>query len=465
MSAEEMLAQLAESVVSLDSESVRRKAREALEAGVPAFDAISYGLSLGMKRIGELWNDMEIFMPEVMAAVEGYYAGLEILRPHLCLEDRTNYLATAVFGTIYGDVHAVGKNVVIPVFQGEGFNVIDLGIDVPAEAYIRAVKEHGAQVLGLGTYMSETFLHAREVIRQVEEAGFRDQLIILCGGPAADFEAAREMGADGAFRDAWEAVKWTKEAVQSKRLTFEQQAKERARELSAVREEMRLKSQHLREVLARSFRTQEEERRRIAVDTHDGVLQLVIGALYEVQALHAVANSDPLSQKLVPVQALLSEAITEMRRVVRNIHPPLLDQAGLVDVLNFYVSSLADLSGVNCAIETTGEVCRLPYDTELAAFRIIQEALNNVRKHAEASEVKVSLEYAADALRVQVSDDGKGFDQDSNSPIRISHLGLVSMRERAESIGAELVVDSAPGCGTTIALAVPIGTQEGIEEL
>ncbi|MCL5957835.1 MAG: cobalamin-dependent protein [Chloroflexi bacterium] len=219
MSRDELLSKLADSVVEMKADAARTTANEALEAGVPAFEAISKGLSLGMKRVGELWNQMEIFMPEVMAAVDAYYAGLEVLKPHISVQETRNYIATAVFGTIYGDVHSVGKDVVIPVFQGEDFNVIDLGINVPAEKYVEAVKEYGAQILGLGTYMSETFLHAREVIEEVKKAGIRDQVLILCGGPAADAEIAREMGADGAFRDAWEAVSWAKEAIRNGKRT------------------------------------------------------------------------------------------------------------------------------------------------------------------------------------------------------------------------------------------------------
>jgi methanogenic corrinoid protein MtbC1 len=213
MSNEELLERLANSVVTMDRVAAKEAAVAALDEGVPPFEAISKGLSMGMKRVGDLWNRMEIFLPEVMAAVDAYYGGIDVIKPHLSAQAGREFVATAVFGTIWGDVHSVGKDVVVPVFQGEDFNVIDLGINVPTEKYIEAVKDHGAQILGLGTYMSETFLHAREVIKEIEKAGLRDQVIILCGGPAADDGIAKEMGADGAFRDAWEAVKWTKEAV------------------------------------------------------------------------------------------------------------------------------------------------------------------------------------------------------------------------------------------------------------
>lgn len=463
---EELLKRLIDSVVEMNAQAAREAAHESLAAGLPAFEAISKGLSRGMKRIGELWNDMEIFMPEVMAAVQAYYAGLEVLRPHIGAQEGKNYVATAVFGTIYGDVHAVGKDVVIPVFQGEDFNVIDLGIDVSAETYVQAVKEHGAHLLGLGTYMSETFLHAREVIEEVKKAGIREQVIILCGGPAADAGVAREMGADGAFRDAWEAVKWAKEAIGDRKLSVEQQIRERTRELAATKEEMRKQAHQLRQVLARSFRTAEEERRRIAVDTHDGVLQLVISSLYEVQALEAIVpEAGPLGEKLRFVQTLLTDAITEMRRVIRNLRPPVLEQAGLEQVLRSYVTSYQEISGLPCSLESNGNSFRLSSERELAIFRIVQEALHNVKKHAEAGHIRISVDFSSEALRVVVADDGTGFDQKAVSADQAGHLGLISMRERAESIGARLGVESAPHRGTKVVVEVPAGEpQAAVEE-
>lgn len=212
MSKQEILESLAQAVVDMDRAKAQKAAQQALDAQIPPFEAISKGLSTGMKRIGELWNAMEIFLPEVMAAVNAYYAGLAVIKPHIPI-DASQYVGTAVFGTIYGDIHSVGKDVVVPVFQGEDFNVIDLGIDVPPEKYIEAIIQYNPDVVGLGTYMSETFLHANDVIDAFKEAGVRDRVIILCGGPAADDEAARKMGADGAFRDAWDAVAWAKKAV------------------------------------------------------------------------------------------------------------------------------------------------------------------------------------------------------------------------------------------------------------
>lgn len=218
MSKEEILEKLKQAVVNMDPDGAKTAAQEADKAGVEPFEAISKGLSMGVKEIGELWNKMEIFYPEVMAAVDAYYAGLNVLKPKITPKESEKYFATAVFGTIYGDIHSVGKDVVIPVFQGEDFNVIDLGVDVSAEKYVQAIKENGAQMVGLGTYMSETFLHVDQVIKEFEKAGIRDQVLVVCGGPAVDSEVAKRMGADEAYRNAWEAVQDVKRLLKERQL-------------------------------------------------------------------------------------------------------------------------------------------------------------------------------------------------------------------------------------------------------
>ncbi|MGB9604870.1 MAG: cobalamin B12-binding domain-containing protein, partial [Bryobacteraceae bacterium] len=107
---------------------------------------------------------------------------------------------------IHGDIHTVGKDVAVPVFQAAGYDVIDLGVDVPDEHFVEAIREHQPDIVGLGTYMTSTFMHTRETVRVIEQAGLRDRVKIICGGPAVDPDAARRMGADDASDDAWEAV-------------------------------------------------------------------------------------------------------------------------------------------------------------------------------------------------------------------------------------------------------------------
>jgi len=211
-----VLEKIKQAVVEQDKAAVRAFSEAAVKLGIDPSRAINEGLSAGMRKVGQLWNEMELFMPEVTAAAEAYYEGLKIFRPLIPTLDPSSYLATMVLGTIWGDVHTVGKDVAIPVFEGEGFRVIDLGIDVPAEKYIQAIEEHDADIVGLGTYMSETFLHTRELVEELVKRGIRDKVLVVCGGPATDFEVGKEMGADGAWNDAWEAASAMKEMLKQK---------------------------------------------------------------------------------------------------------------------------------------------------------------------------------------------------------------------------------------------------------
>jgi 5-methyltetrahydrofolate--homocysteine methyltransferase len=209
----ELLKQLSQAVIDMDVEGVAAKSKAAIAAGIPAAVAIRDGLSAGMREVGDLWNRMEIYMPEVMGSVDAYYAGLGILKEQVADDSEVDYTGTIVMGTIWGDIHSVGKDVAIPVFEGAEFKVIDLGLDVSPEKYIEAIKEFSPDIVGLGTYMGETFMHVKETIAAFVDAGVRDDVVIVCGGPATDSDYAKQMGADGAYNDAWEAVTGMKELL------------------------------------------------------------------------------------------------------------------------------------------------------------------------------------------------------------------------------------------------------------
>lgn len=207
MSHEEILTKLKEAVIGMDADGARIAAEGALRSGLDPADAIVRGLSEGMRTVGDRFGKMEIFLSEVLASADAYYAALEVLKPKLGKERaKRAFIATMVIGTIFGDIHTVGKEVAIPVFESAGFNVIDLGIDVPPEGFVEAAIRNGAELVGLGTYMSETFFHVPDVVKAFERAGIREKVKIICGGPAVDPGAARKLGADDASSDAWEAV-------------------------------------------------------------------------------------------------------------------------------------------------------------------------------------------------------------------------------------------------------------------
>jgi 5-methyltetrahydrofolate--homocysteine methyltransferase len=222
MRQEDLLEGLAQAVIQLDRKKAETLTQQALQAGLRPSQILAEGLSRGMQTVGEKFQCAEMFIPEVMVACDVYYAALELVRPHFDAEDRARSLGTMIIGTIYGDIHTVGKDVAIPIFQAAGFHVIDLGVGVPAEQFVEAIRRYQPQLVGLGTYMTSTFMHTREVVRAIAEAGLRDQVKIICGGPSVDARAARQMGADDASDNAWEAVGKMKALV-------EQLAEERKR--------------------------------------------------------------------------------------------------------------------------------------------------------------------------------------------------------------------------------------------
>jgi 5-methyltetrahydrofolate--homocysteine methyltransferase len=202
----ERLQKLAQAVLEVDVEGIVPLVEDSLAAGLSPVEILAEGLSAGMRQVGERFKQGEIFMPEVLVSCDVYYRGLEILRPLIRQTGGGPVRGKMIIGTIYGDIHSVGKDVAVPVFQAAGYDVIDLGVDVPDERFVEAIREYEPDIVGLGTYMTSTFMHTRETVRVIEQAGLRDRVKIICGGPAVDPAAARRMGADDASDDAWEAV-------------------------------------------------------------------------------------------------------------------------------------------------------------------------------------------------------------------------------------------------------------------
>jgi len=202
----DMLGQVSQAVINMDVERVIALMDDCLAAGLPPTKILTEGLSAGMRAVGEKFKNCEIYMPEVLVSCDVYYQGLEKLKPLIQAGSGRGQRGKMILGTIYGDIHTVGKDVAVPVFEAAGYEVVDLGADVADENIVAAIREHQPHIVGLGTYMTSTFMHTRETVRAIEGAGLRSQVKIICGGPAVDAGAARRMGADDASDDAWEAV-------------------------------------------------------------------------------------------------------------------------------------------------------------------------------------------------------------------------------------------------------------------
>jgi len=208
----------------------------------------------------------------------------------------------------------------------------------------------------------------------------------------------------------------------------------------------------MRDLLRRTLRLQEDERRRIAGDIHDAVSPLITGALYQARALQMTNGSTPAEARqetLDSVNKLLEQASVELHSVIFDLRPPDLDDIGVVAAIEVYVQTI-ERTGLICRLEVVTEPGALTPEVRLGIYRIVQEALHNVVRHASADEAVVRLESTGDLLRVTIKDNGAGFDPETS--VRPTSLGLLSMRERAAAIGASFTIVSKPGGGTAIVI-------------
>ena len=199
----EILEKLKRGVVEFDEDLVREAAKEALEVGMDALDAIMNGLVAGMEEVGELFDKGEYFVPEVLMCADALYAGLEILRPHVKKED-IKVTGQVVIGVVEGDVHDIGKNLVKMMFEVAGFEVIDLGKDVPLEKFVEESLKSDADIVALSAMMTTTMLGIPKVIQMIREKNPKAK--ILVGGAPISKETAEKWGADGWAPDATNAV-------------------------------------------------------------------------------------------------------------------------------------------------------------------------------------------------------------------------------------------------------------------
>jgi len=226
-----------------------------------------------------------------------------------------------------------------------------------------------------------------------------------------------------------------------------------------------LKNQQLRvsQLLTQTVNTQEEERKRISADLHDSVAQWLAAASYRAQTCSALLsgnNNNEARNELTAMESTIDKSLKELRRVVVGLRPPALDELGLNHALQ---QSLEDLKtdALDCQFKITGTPVRLPTSMEIAVYRVVQEALTNVRKHANATKVSLRLQFQVDRLWVEVYDNGKGFDltQTPDSAAPRLHMGLLGMKQRAETLGGDIRIKTDEGKGTAIILNLPIPSQ------
>ena len=209
-SKEELLAKLSECVVEMEDEEVVGYAKEYIKAGYPAFDGIMEGLVDGMNKASDLYDAEEYFVTDVLLCSDAMYAGLDVLRPHLPAEEGGGEKPKAVIGVVEGDTHDIGKNLVKIMMDTAGFEMFDLGRDVPLDDFVNKAVEVNADMICMSTLMTTTMVGMATVIDKLKEKGIRDQFKIIIGGSPISQKYADEIGADGYSVNAVEAVKLAK---------------------------------------------------------------------------------------------------------------------------------------------------------------------------------------------------------------------------------------------------------------
>ncbi|RLI25565.1 cobalamin-binding protein [Candidatus Bathyarchaeota archaeon] len=196
-----MLARLRDAIVNLDYEGIRDVAREAIEAGLSPYEAIMEGMAKGMDIVGQKYEQGEYFLAELIMAGETMKEGLSVLEPYM-KKGEIKHIGKVVIGTVEGDLHDIGKNIVITLLTASGFEVVDLGVDVSAEKFVEAVRKHKPDIVAMSALLTTTMVNMEKVVKALEEAGLRDKVKIIVGGAPLTEEFAKQIGADAYGRDA-----------------------------------------------------------------------------------------------------------------------------------------------------------------------------------------------------------------------------------------------------------------------
>lgn len=186
-------------------DGIEKLVQEALEMGESAESILRGGLIPAMDRIGIKFKSGEIYIPEVLIAARAMHAGMTVLKPILS-KSTTNLSKKVVIGTVKGDLHDIGKNLVVMMLEGGGFEVIDLGIDISADKFIEAIQKHQPQVVGMSALLTTTIKEMKNILQAIEKAGLRKKVKTIVGGAPVNEKFAKEIGADGYAPDAASAV-------------------------------------------------------------------------------------------------------------------------------------------------------------------------------------------------------------------------------------------------------------------
>lgn len=185
-------------------DEVPKLCKQAIEINIPAKNVLE-AMEQGIRQVGEEYEKGEYFLPELIMAGKAMKDGFEILEPLIKVE-KVAFTGTIVMGSVLGDVHDIGKNIVVSMLRSAGFNVVDLGINVPSETFVQKAKELGTDIIAASAYTSSTMWELRTVVEMVEDAGLRDRVMVIVGGASTNQAFATSIGADGWAVNAASAV-------------------------------------------------------------------------------------------------------------------------------------------------------------------------------------------------------------------------------------------------------------------
>ena len=208
----ELLAEISDNLLNGEDERVAELTREAIDQGLPPKRILDDGLIAGMDIVGQRFKAHEIYLPEVLLAARAMYAGMDRLKP-LLLKEGIPSIGKVVLGSVQGDLHDIGKNLVGIMLKGAGFEVIDLGTDVPPERFVETARQHDASVIGLSALLTTTMPAMKNVVDLLNEQGLTGKVRTIVGGAPVSLQFAHEIGADAHGYDAANAVERVKGLV------------------------------------------------------------------------------------------------------------------------------------------------------------------------------------------------------------------------------------------------------------
>lgn len=206
MTTDTLISDIIESVIKMDEDALTALVSSALEQGIDPLVIINDGLTVGLRKVGDLFAEEEIFLPELVLAGEIVTKVMETLKPRISGEGGVDKKGRFLIATVKGDVHDIGKNLVALLLSASGYDVVDLGKDVSAETIVEKIDQLSPEIIGLSALLSTTMPAQKQVIEAIEEAGMREKVKIMVGGAPVTREWAEQIGADGYAEDASSAV-------------------------------------------------------------------------------------------------------------------------------------------------------------------------------------------------------------------------------------------------------------------